>query len=450
MNKYLLIIFIINTNKLLAENSGQSVVVELFDIRALTAIAIFALVIIASFFSQRYINKQRARLNINGKKDQTYNLLMTSGLSTAILDMNLNFHFCNKTFASLLNVTPKKLQGSNFLENFPFNKSGLFYKTLKEIHSSGQAPENPVILGVNLHDQQKIDYILDFFALVRPYKDGNKTYLLIVLAFSRSSKILLDNVVKSIEKKNNDLKRIKEIDKLKSEFLATLSHELKTPLVSIKGYMDLMATEKFGPLTEKQKKALRVSLRNTSHLNALISSILNFARMEAGKLKFDLATQKIDPLINDTIDAMQPIADNNSISIKANLDENLPKIIMDAELIHRVLINLLDNAIKFSPAGNEVFIEACHQDKENVIISVIDHGQGIDKDKLEKIKAPFFQADEPDTRPRGGLGLGLAICEKILTGHGTSLTISLNKDCGTKVSFLLKTSESDSSRKLIY
>jgi signal transduction histidine kinase len=423
---------------------------DLFDPRVLAAIAVFVLIIIASFFSRKHSNKRKSSTNADTNKDQVYNLLMKSGLSTAILDLNLNFQFCNKTFARLLNETPTNLKGLNFLENFPFNKMGLFYKTLNEIHQSGQAPESPVILGVNLQDQQKKDYILDFFALVRPYKENNKTYLLVVLAFSRSSKILLDNVVKSIEKKNSDLKKIKEIDQLKSEFLATLSHELKTPLVSIKGYMDLMATEKFGPLTDKQKKALRVSLRNTSHLNSLISSILNFARMEAGKLKFDLSRQTIGPLISDTIDAMKPIADNNNITLTCKIEQDLPKIIMDAELINRVLINLIDNAIKFSPPGNEVTIEARPKDNENVTVSVIDHGQGIDKDKIEKIKAPFFQADEPDTRPRGGLGLGLAICEKILTGHGTSLTIEPNKDCGTRVSFVLKTSESDFTGKLIY
>ena len=106
------------------------------------------------------------------------------------------------------------------------------------------------------------------------------------------------------EAKQNDAIQIYEqnYEKLHTEFLATLSHELKTPLVSIIGYLDLIATEKLGVITDRQKHALDVSLKKTAHLNTLISSILNFARMEAGKLEFDLKPNKIQPMLNDIIE----------------------------------------------------------------------------------------------------------------------------------------------------
>lgn len=246
-------------------------------------------------------------------------------------------------------------------------------------------------------------------------------------------------LIEEIAQKESDLRKMEELDQLKSEFLATLSHELKTPLVSIKGYLELISSGKMGPLTEKQEKALEISIKNTVNLNNMISSILNFARMEAGKLKFYLSFQKIGPLIKDVVYSMAPIAQNRKIAIKPELAADLPQVFMDAELMYRVFNNLIENAIKFSPDNSEIIISAKEVSDKHIEVSVKDSGCGITTDKIELIKKPFFQIDQSDTRPTGGMGLGLPICEKILTGHGTSLTIQSGPNEGSKFSFLLTT-----------
>jgi signal transduction histidine kinase len=364
---------------------------------------------------------------------------MASDLQTASIDENLNIVFCNQKFADLFKISINELQGKNILQNFPFNREGKLYKTFENLKRRKKILTKPLIFGIRLQNYKTNQHKYDFFVLLRPYiEDKQKKRILIVLAGTHDAEVQQDALIESLEKKNSDLKKMEELDKLKSEFLATLSHELKTPLVSIKGYLELMASEKFGSLNEKQRKALTVSLRNTGHLNLLISSILNFARMEAGKLKFDLAGQSIAPLLNDTIDSMQPIADKFAIKLNLETQPDLPKIIMDSELINRVITNLLDNAIKFSQKNSEVTLSATMVENNQIKICVTDSGCGIPPDKLEKIKEPFFQAEMLDTRPKGGLGLGLAICQKILKGHDTHLEIDSTPGEGSRISFKLK------------
>lgn len=382
--------------------------------------------------NEKIRSAQRAYL-----RDRAFDLMMNSELSTATLNLEMQVIFCNNRFSSVFKSSPEQMLGKNILEHFPFPKTGTFFKHLQKIKTQKKAPERPILLGIKLENRQESEAEIDFFAMIRPFSEDNRDFILIALTFPGNAKIVFDDIAKSLDQKNSDYKKLEEIDHLKSEFLATLSHELKTPLVSIKGYMDLMESEKLGPLTDGQRKALRVSLKNTSHLNSMISSILNFARMEAGKLRFDLAPQRIGALISDTIDAMKPIADKNDTSIAYEAAEDLPWVMIDAELINRVLINLLDNAIKFSAKGSQITIKASVMAEKTIKVSVNDCGCGIPEDKLDKIKRPFYQADKSDTRPRGGLGLGLAICEKILAGHGTSLQISSSPQ-GTAVAFDLK------------
>lgn len=242
------------------------------------------------------------------------------------------------------------------------------------------------------------------------------------------------------EAKHNDAIQIYEqnYEKLKTEFLATLSHELKTPLVSIIGYLDLIATEKLGVITDRQKHALDVSLKKTAHLNTLISSILNFARMEAGKLEFDLKPNKIQPMLNDIIESFKPIADKKNVVFETDYEADMGPLLFDNDLIYRVITNLLDNAVKFSYDKTVISVKLS-KDKEQLAKIVVENfGPGIPENMLEKVKNKFFQADTSDTRPRGGLGIGLAIAEKILVGHGTKLHIESEVGKKTTFSFYLQ------------
>ncbi|MFZ5951690.1 MAG: sensor histidine kinase [Candidatus Rifleibacteriota bacterium] len=401
---------------------------------------LLAAIVLISYIARRPAEERR-KSEQSSSAQRMYAMIFASELSAALLDQQMNVLFCNNRFAELFKSSPDQLAGFNFLNNYPFSRNDIFFQTLEKIASKKHLLERPMVLGIKASQSSSSTEEIDFFALIKSFKEKDQDLIWLSMTFPGNAEVIMDDMVQSLKKKDSDLRKLEEIDQLKSEFLATLSHELKTPLVSIKGYMDLMESEKFGPLTEGQRKALRISLKNTSHLNSMISSILNFARMEAGKLKFDLVGQRINSMINDTVDSMKPIADKSQVEVIAECPGELPWILVDAELINRVLINLIDNAIKFSEPGTIVKIKAELASSDQIKVSVNDQGCGIPEDKIEMIKRPFYQADKSDTRPRGGLGLGLAICEKILAGHGTTLAIESKPGIGTSCSFLLKTTK---------
>lgn len=379
--------------------------------------------------------------NLTSQLDHySHELFKHSSFPTALMDLDLRLIDANLRFQETCKIT--SYNDFDMLANPVLKNASSLLAAVQQVKKTRFIPEKPMLLFIDFDFQKgcKTEAGYNSYALLRRLYPDNRSdqKLVLIIIDTEYSKALTTNLLDKIAQKDQDFKKLEELDQLKSEFLATLSHELKTPLVSIKGYLDLMASEKMGPLTEKQEKALRVSLKNTSHLNTLISSILNFARMEAGKLRFDLTNQKLLPHLNDILDSLRPIADNRQISLQLNAEEDLPMVVIDAELIHRVMINLIENAIKFSSPGSIVVIEAVKDNIERIKVKVKDKGKGIPADKLEKIKTPFFQADKSDTRPTGGLGLGLAIAEKILVGHGTSLSIESQENAGTTCSFYLK------------
>ncbi|EKD83121.1 MAG: two-component hybrid sensor and regulator [uncultured bacterium] len=400
------------------------------------ALVLFAIIIAAS--STKVTNRPKPDNATSSQQLMTI-FFEESTFPTVIFKPDLTIVVTNRSFNSVFMNSPHPLPDKLSMTDI----EGLWQddgsrKLLEAIKSTRSTPSNPLFIDIKLPGAGGTPET--YIIVLRSYEHhpGIEAFMTITAVNARHTLHIAEDLTDKLAEKDTNLKKLEEVDRLKSEFLATLSHELKTPLVSIKGYLDLIASEKMGPLTEKQAKALQVSLKNASHLNSLISSILNFARMEAGKLMFDLVHQKLPPRINEIIDSMRPIAENRNITMQASYEKDLPAVVIDPELIHRVMCNLLENSIKFSPTGSSIMIEVSRYSPQLVKVQVIDHGCGIPADKLEIIKTPFYQIAKSDTRPTSGLGLGLAICEKILIGHGTSLHIESCENQGTVCSFYLK------------
>ncbi len=387
------------------------------------------------FFSSLVQNRQKT-----ARCEQIHSVFFEENdFPTAIIDRDMRICFTNQNFRKAFSNFASLSSFNELLSSPPFSEALGLGNLLNEYQTTGKLPDRPLFIGkgTNQESTNSVAYVmLRNLSITTP---DSRQYLVITLINSDYINSLLQELTRQVALSESNLKKLEELDRLKSEFLATLSHELKTPLVSIKGYLDLMATQKMGPLTEKQEKAIRVSLKNTSHLNNLISSILNFARMEAGKLKFDRVNQKLAPLINDIIDSLKPLAESQHITLVFETGAPMPSVCIDGDLIHRVLSNLIENSIKFSPPDSTVVVRARQVNEDQIRVEVADSGCGIPADKIEFIKAPFYQADKSDTRPTGGLGLGLAIAEKILIGHGTTLEIESSEGKGTICSFLLRT-----------
>jgi signal transduction histidine kinase len=248
------------------------------------------------------------------------------------------------------------------------------------------------------------------------------------------------NIMSNTIKKKTE--EAKETDIAKDEFLSMITHELKTPLVPIQGYVDMLLGEHLGPLTEKQKDRLKIIKTSAESLLRIISDLLDAQKLELGKLVVKKENQNIKDTIYVAIQALQTRATENKITIKQHLDKEI-LVPHDRERITQVLTNLLKNALDVVNPDTgviEVFVE--DSDKE-VKINVKDNGPGIPTEKQVGLFKKFYQVDTSLTREVGGSGLGLAICKGLVEEHGGTISAESTPGAGTTFSFILpKDSES--------
>jgi len=228
----------------------------------------------------------------------------------------------------------------------------------------------------------------------------------------------------------------KETDISKDEFLSMITHELKTPLVPIQGYVDMLLGEHLGSLNEKQKDRLKIIKTSSEALLRIISDLLDAQKLELGKLVVKKEKQNIKDTIDVAVQSLQPRATENNIIIKQHLDKKI-LVSHDRERITQVLTNLLKNALDVVNPDTgviEVFVE--DSDKE-IKISVKDNGPGIPVEKQRDLFKKFYQVDTSLTREVGGSGLGLAICKGLVEEHGGTISAESTPGVGTTFSFIL-------------
>ncbi len=211
--------------------------------------------------------------------------------------------------------------------------------------------------------------------------------------------------------------QLQKLNKIKSNFLNITSHELRTPMSAVKGYIQMMLKGNLGTTNDEQKKALDIILRNTNRLERLIQDILDISRLESGTMKFIIKKTDIIKMVNEVAETMQVSADVKGIKITTETGTDVLELTIDKDRLTQVVVNLVNNAIKFSPNGSKIFIRI-RKEKEDVLFEVQDYGRGIPKEHHRKIFQSFYQVDSDTDTKFGGAGLGLAICYGIVFAHG--------------------------------
>jgi signal transduction histidine kinase len=210
-------------------------------------------------------------------------------------------------------------------------------------------------------------------------------------------------------------------NRAKSEFLAVMSHELRTPLNAIGGYAELIELGIHGPVTEAQRTALSRIQQSQRHLLGLINQVLNYTRIDAGAVRYDLVDVPVAEAVATAEALVLPqVRAHGLVYLPAAIPAGL-RVRADAEKLQQILLNLLGNAIKFTDRGGGVRVECTVLDA-TVSIAVIDTGIGISPEKLAGIFEPFVQIDQRLTRENDGVGLGLAISRELARGMGGDLT----------------------------
>jgi len=269
---------------------------------------------------------------------------------------------------------------------------------------------------------------------------------------SRRNEEQLQNLVEKLEQSRHQqsvLARKYEIAKIraeaanhaKSEFLANMSHELRTPLNAINGFSEIMASEMFGPLGHARYKEYSNDILNSGqHLLSLINDILDMSKIEAGKMTLRFEPIMIEEVVEDTVRLMRQKAEKAGLKIRIRLPQ-LPEIAADFRALKQILLNVLTNAVKFTPDGGTITISAAVTDS-NVHIKVTDTGIGIAEKDMERLAKPFEQIENQFSKTKEGTGLGLALTRSLIEMHSGRFDVSSRLGEGTTVTVILPISQS--------
>lgn len=251
-----------------------------------------------------------------------------------------------------------------------------------------------------------------------------------------------------LEEKNEKLvamnARLKELDRLKSAFLATVSHELRTPLASIIGYSEMLAEGLAGSLNPEQGEYVRTIMEKGESLLKLISSILDISQIEAGRVSLSFEPTDALEVVRRSVSSVSPQARKKGVSLEVSLPGPAqPRVSADQERLRQVVVNLLANAVKFTQPGGKISVSLSEVGpqpelgKEGYRILVEDSGVGIPSGELEKIFQTFYQVDSSSTREYGGAGLGLAIVKSLVEGHGGVVRVTSELGKGSSFRIVL-------------
>ena len=333
--------------------------------------------------------KTEAALKKSEKKFKT--ITENSADAIFITDSTGEYIYTNKAVTELLGFTKEEMKGKTIIDMAPQNKINEHLAIFKSIKAEGK--------------------ILTEIELLK--NDG--TYISTEL----NTVILPDGKVygscRDITERKQAEQKLKEAMEIKSQFISMASHELRTPLTAIKEGIAIVMDGSTGKINDEQEDFLGMAKRNVDRLARLINDVLDFQKLEAGGIKFNIQEKDINEVVKEVYETMVPLTKEKGLNFVIKLDENLPKARFDNDKIIQVLTNIVNNAIKFTEKGT---ITVTTSKQDNVVcVAVQDTGPGVKKEDIQKLFHKFEQLAKQDDRKTGGTGLGLAISKEIVEKH---------------------------------
>lgn len=214
----------------------------------------------------------------------------------------------------------------------------------------------------------------------------------------------------------HDITEVRRLEKIRQDFVANVSHELRTPIASIKGYAETLLEGALENITER-REFVNIIYQDSNRLAFLIDDLLDLARIESGMMTMEFAAVDLEPLVLRTIGILDKTIREKKLSLRVDIPGGLPQVAADEKRLSQVLLNLLDNAVKYTPDGGAVTVRAAVKERF-VQIDVVDTGIGIPEKDLPRIFERFYRVDKGRSRELGGTGLGLSIVKHIVLAHG--------------------------------
>ncbi len=324
---------------------------------------------------------------------------MTEGV--LILNTEDKIEFVNQALSNILPEQYGDINGKTLMEAFrsvDLQKAFLKFKETRRNVSSEIIMGNiePVILNVSI-------------SAVQGYPEEEKTMIVF-----------------------HDVTRLKKLEKIRIDFVANVTHEIRTPLTAIIGYLE---TIKAGAINniEETKKFIDIILKQAERLNRLVEDLLMISQIELNEIRFNFENVFFSNAVTNVISLVEAKAKLKKITIYNNVRENLAPIRADKDKLAQIFVNILDNAVKFTPESGKVIIAADETDAY-AVVSIIDTGIGVPRDELQRLGERFYRVDKTRSRDLGGTGLGLSIVKHLMIAHGGRMEIESQLGRGTKVS----------------
>lgn len=344
--------------------------------------------------------------------EKTRSLAIVKSISEplVVLDTDYRIVLINDAFEKVFSVSEEVLTGKHFLEGV---RNGEIFDFISSTFKSKDETRQKIFLVRVNHE----DYY--FNIIVATVKDNNANLSGIIAVFQ-------------------NVTQLKELEKIRTDFIATISHEFKTPLTSIMMGADVLMEEKMGMLNDGQKQFMQAIREDSERLTKLVNDLLELTRIESGRAVFKIQEYAIDDIVECAVKPFYQLAELHDVNLYFQVEDDLPLVTADFEKITWVLNNLISNALKYTNAGDEICVTAVEKGNR-VHVTVKDTGMGIPEEYLDRIFEKFVQVKDGDFEIRG-TGLGLAVVKEIIEAHHGEIWCESKLDAGSSFTFSLDTS----------
>jgi two-component system, OmpR family, phosphate regulon sensor histidine kinase PhoR len=325
---------------------------------------------------------------------------MVEGL--VVLDSRNRIEGVNRALVDMMGHRYTELQGKTLLEGF---RNADLQQALERFQATGETIQQEITIGADRDQIMEVN----ISAIQGLPADQRKT----VLVF-------------------HDVTKLKQLEKMRIDFVANVSHEIKTPLTNIIGFVETLQE---GALENQQtsQRFLSTIRDNALRLNRLVNDLLALSNIELGETKLHLETVHLKEVLESILTMTEARVEEKHLHLVQNVPVDLPLIRADRDRLSQILINILDNAVKFTPEGGSIAIETARENQE-VMIRVTDSGIGIPQNEIPKLGQRFYRVDKARSRQLGGTGLGLSIVKHLMAAHGGRMQIESTPGKGTTVS----------------
>ncbi len=247
--------------------------------------------------------------------------------------------------------------------------------------------------------------------------------------------LLKEHQVEGVTLVFHDITELRHLESIRQDFVANVSHELRTPVASIRGYAETLLD---GAIADEEhvKKFIEIIHQDSERLSELIDDLLDLARIESGKMKMVLLPINLSNVVQKTISILNPQIKNKHLTVSSKLSSDIPKVLADEARISQVILNLLDNAVKYTPEGGQIVVDAV-KSNHYVQMDIIDSGIGIPEKDLLRVFERFYRVDKARSREMGGTGLGLSIVKHIVQAHNGRVWVDSELGKGSTFHFTL-------------